>query len=625
MNHQRWNIMRKLTKVAYTLGVSLLLMGLLLSFVSQPARAQTADDTPAPQSEQTDNQTGEQPPAEEETQPPAEEETQPPGEEEEPKEITEEPQEGEQEATIEPGENDPTETVEPGGDQTPTPETTSTETLVAGGTQPSSELAIMALSELILSAECTPDGILWTVENPNAGPVEFTWESGEQSGSDTAPTQINTGFGTQTMTITWLDESGLPVSTSQEASCEQPRPTPPIARDVIGSVSFGEEDRGICIFEPTTLTVTVTVSLPAGVTALLQTDSYVVNPPDLATPHNYQEYWVQDGDTVDVSVEWPGVRPGDTIVEVHWGAALLYTDTGEAVNAAPAGLDYYWNTHLDCGAASTPTPTPTITSTPTETLTPTPTETSTVTPTHTATYTPTVTTTPLIVGLYFQWMCGANGLIWQVTNPSSEAVVFDWTIHCGECENIQYRDEDCGKNGTTTVGGGETVIITQTAPGGYTMSISRNGQMLGELMSNCHSCALSVPTSTPRNTSTPGTPDDDTDATPTPGTPPDVLRTSTPTPTDPNTVLTPPVTLLDQPSGSGGSAIIQVPAVGGSLATAVAPDGSPRALIPVTGADLTGGAWPLSTLWQQIITNLGLLFLGIAFVLDAAARRFGSQ
>ncbi len=177
------------------------------------------------------------------------------------------------------------------------------------------------------------------------------------------------------------------------------------------SVSFNQQDTAVCQLTPTTYTATGTVTLPAGVTAILQTQWYVVHPTDISgypmvgNPA-YNEQTVTDGSTFSVDAQWPGVRPTDTVVEIHWGAILLDATSRNPISSG-ARLDYYWYPYVCAAPTVPPTNTPVVVPSDTPTLvvtdTSTPTEPVVVTdtptvPTSTETtpqgVTPTVTDTP---------------------------------------------------------------------------------------------------------------------------------------------------------------------------------------------------------------------------------------
>ena len=92
-----------------------------------------------------------------------------------------------------------------------------------------------------------------------------------------------------------------------------PTTTPAPFADVV----FDHVDRSLCDYEPRWLTVEGTVTLsPANRTARLQTSWYIVHPEDLRTETVYQDHGiVQNGHRFSVQVYWPGIRPGDSVVE----------------------------------------------------------------------------------------------------------------------------------------------------------------------------------------------------------------------------------------------------------------------------------------------------------------------
>jgi hypothetical protein len=129
-----------------------------------------------------------------------------------------------------------------------------------------------------------------------------------------------------------------------------------------------ETDTPICEPDPATIEATVQVVLPEDVTARLQVNWYVVEPPDLRTDIEYIEAGlVTDGDSYSWQAQWPGIRATDNIVEVLFGAALIDPDTDEIL--ATATVDIYWYPWV-CPVVGEPTVTGTVTPTPTGTLTP---------------------------------------------------------------------------------------------------------------------------------------------------------------------------------------------------------------------------------------------------------------
>jgi choice-of-anchor A domain-containing protein len=180
-----------------------------------------------------------------------------------------------------------------------------------------------------------------------------------------------------------------------------PVPPTPTTEPNVAEVRFEAQDTPLCVYEPRWMTVEGSVTLkPAGRVARLQVAWYVVHPADVSTDTEYLDLGlVRDGDRFSAQIYWPGIRPGDTVVENHVGAILLDAETGNPISRG-ASLDYYWYPWF-CPA---PTPTPTMTSVPptatpvpptaTPTATPAPTATPTNTPEPTATPTNTPTATP---------------------------------------------------------------------------------------------------------------------------------------------------------------------------------------------------------------------------------------
>lgn len=114
----------------------------------------------------------------------------------------------------------------------------------------------------------------------------------------------------------------------------------------------------MCSIEPTNNNPKVTVHLPASYgPAKLVLEYRIVNPPDRRTNPVYKVINpVTDGYTVVLtpqlfglsSPEWPGIRPGDTIVENHFGANLLDPNTGAPLTGCGKGLDYFWVPSPSC-------------------------------------------------------------------------------------------------------------------------------------------------------------------------------------------------------------------------------------------------------------------------------------
>ena len=134
----------------------------------------------------------------------------------------------------------------------------------------------------------------------------------------------------------------------------------------------------VCKFEPGWIEITGTVSIqPAGAAAYLQKTWYVVNPKDssVCPPEvldclepQYSTELIHGDTQFTIRAWWPGIRPNDQVVEIHYGANILNASGNPIHNGI--GLDIYWYPWV-CSEPPTPTPTPTSTSTPTPLPTPT--------------------------------------------------------------------------------------------------------------------------------------------------------------------------------------------------------------------------------------------------------------
>jgi hypothetical protein len=188
-------------------------------------------------------------------------------------------------------------------------------------------------------------------------------------------------------------ETGIPSPTTT------PTPTPkPSHSD--WSVEFDQADYLFCQIEPGWVQASGTVFLPKGVSAKLQLAWWIVEPKDLRTEQVYIDAGVvEDGHRFSFEAWWPGIRPGDSLVEIHWGAALLDSQSGNPIGRND-GLDAYWRTGHCTVTPVPPTPTPTETPptepTPGPTKTPEPTPIETETP-RTPTETSESTSTPILV------------------------------------------------------------------------------------------------------------------------------------------------------------------------------------------------------------------------------------
>ncbi|HEU4321784.1 MAG TPA: vWA domain-containing protein [Roseiflexaceae bacterium] len=157
-------------------------------------------------------------------------------------------------------------------------------------------------------------------------------------------------------------------------------PTPATAAAIV----FDDRDRSLCRYDAISIGIQGTVSLPPGQEALLVTSWYVANPADQRTDPERQEFGlVRGGDRFSVTARWPGIRAGDTIVQLYAGAILLDPQTRNPLMPRGASRSFYWYPWVCPAPTAQPsaTTTSTATSTPTVTPTPRPTVRPTATPT----------------------------------------------------------------------------------------------------------------------------------------------------------------------------------------------------------------------------------------------------
>ncbi len=113
--------------------------------------------------------------------------------------------------------------------------------------------------------------------------------------------------------------------------------------DTPPDVEFDLDDTALCEYDPKTLTVEGTAIMPEGEEGRLQLSWRIVYPEDLQTDTAYINYGnLMDEDRFSFDVNWPGIRPSDTVVEIHIGAMLLDPQTGNPIMDNGASLDYYW-------------------------------------------------------------------------------------------------------------------------------------------------------------------------------------------------------------------------------------------------------------------------------------------
>ncbi|GAB4565464.1 MAG: hypothetical protein Kow0047_16080 [Anaerolineae bacterium] len=145
-----------------------------------------------------------------------------------------------------------------------------------------------------------------------------------------------------------VDQWGVPASEAMDEAQIQigSGSTPPPVIDWDGTLG---ESEPLCLREPQWITVTGVITLtPPTSVAYLQTDWYVVAPADAECPaedpgchqHHYQVQEITGSGPFTVTAWWPGVRPGDELVEVHIGANVLDRQ-GNPIHDG-IGKDLYW-------------------------------------------------------------------------------------------------------------------------------------------------------------------------------------------------------------------------------------------------------------------------------------------
>jgi hypothetical protein len=102
------------------------------------------------------------------------------------------------------------------------------------------------------------------------------------------------------------------------------------------NVIFDMPDTPWCIIEAGKVHVSGRVEMPDGETADLQLSQYVVPQPI--------QYWsdgtVHNGSTFSLDANWPGIKPGQSQIEIHVGANLI-DKHGNPLMDWGAGVDFY--------------------------------------------------------------------------------------------------------------------------------------------------------------------------------------------------------------------------------------------------------------------------------------------
>ncbi len=176
------------------------------------------------------------------------------------------------------------------------------------------------------------------------------------------PTQTYTPTATPTATLT---------STPSPTRTASPTRTPTLSNkwltDWTGTLG---SDRAICVYDAGWIEITGTVDItPDDGNAILQTSWYVVNPADASrcpadvpncTQPQYASRTITGDTTFTIRAWWPGIRPTDSVVEIHYGMNVLDKNGNQLKNHSGKGLDLYWYPWY----CPVPTPTPTATPTP---------------------------------------------------------------------------------------------------------------------------------------------------------------------------------------------------------------------------------------------------------------------
>jgi hypothetical protein len=365
------------------------------------------------------------------------------------------------------------------------------------------------------------------------------------------------------------EPTSIPTSVPTVEPTSQPTILPTEKPSVKPKVEFTDQNTGICQYEPGDISATIVVTLPEGMTARLQAEYHVVHP--VRTAHYYIDAGiVQNGDTFTYSGLWPGIQPGDKVVEIHFGAALLDVDTGNPLGAF-ASLDYFWYPYI----CSPPTPTPTV-----------------------------------MLPLQFSYDCTGLGIEWKVINPNPFDVDLNWELLNGS------------KSGTETVPAESNVQVYATPASPQVILFSWEGPE-GQIGSSTETngddyCEIEQPTPTVTPTEDPGDPSPSPTPQPTnkPGEP---KKTQLPTPVPQHEQNNPsPTGDVELPENAANVLLpAQIVPLDPPVAVASAQDS--KVLIPVTGADFAGSA---AGDLNNLLIYLGLVFIGVALMTQGVFKKF---
>jgi outer membrane biosynthesis protein TonB len=426
--------------------------------------------------------------------------------------------------------------------------------------------------------------------SPTDGPGQYWFKANQPVGHPGTGELFSGGCNINSCTITTDPTPMPPVVPTDEPTVEpttepteeptvepteEPTAEPTETTDVQPEVKFTVTDTGLCQYEPGEISATIVVTLPEGMTARLQAEYHVVHP--VKTEHYYIDAGiVQNGDTYTYSGQWPGIQPDDTIVEIHFGAALLDVNSGNPIGAF-ASLDYYWYPWL----CSPPTPTP-----------------------------------PALLPLQISYGCNDIGIGWTIENPNLFAVELTW----------QLLDSEQGGTKSISAGAVTQVQASPSSPQSVLFSWlgtqGQTGSSTGSIEAGY--CEMDEVTPTPTPTDDPGDPEDPT---PTPSPTNDPVDPS-PEPKKTQLPTSVPQSEQNHPRMSGD---VDLPPYAASAAQppvqlapldppmAVASAGDVKVLIPVTGADMAGSeAGGLNNL----LIHLGLVFIGVALMTQGVTKKF---
>ena len=102
-------------------------------------------------------------------------------------------------------------------------------------------------------------------------------------------------------------------------------------------------DSAICVYDQTSITINGSVSItPNPSQAYLQLSWRIVEPNDGTYDNSthYQTIPITQDTIFSITATWPGIRPNDSVVEIHYGVNVLDCDGNPIKNGV--GRDLYW-------------------------------------------------------------------------------------------------------------------------------------------------------------------------------------------------------------------------------------------------------------------------------------------